>query len=102
MAGHETRSGELLRKDLAAAREQLRERLDAGTLTFTEIVKYAEFAGRYTVPAPRAGYDKALIDELYSVVEKSIEGLDDAPEIMQRIEKRWRQILAKKLVDLLA
>ena len=93
---------ELLRKDLAAAREQLRERLDAGTLTFTEIVKYAEFAGRYTVPAPRAGYDKALIDELYSVVEKSIEGLDDALEIMQRIEKRWRQILAKKLVDLLA
>ena len=65
-------------------------------------MKYAEFAGRYTVPAPRAGYDKALIDELYSVVEKSIEGLDDAPEIMQRIEKRWRQILAKKLVDLLA
>ena len=93
---------ELLRKDLAAAREQLRERLDSGTLTFTEIVKYAEFAGRYTVPVPKAGYDQALIDELYSAVEKGIEGLDDAPEIMQRIRKRWCQILGKKLIDILA
>ncbi len=93
---------ELLRKDFAATRQQLREKLDTGSLTFAEILRYAEFAGRFTVPVPKATYDKALIDELYSAVEKGIEGLDDAPEIMQRIKKRWHQILGKKLIDILA
>lgn len=58
---------ELLEGDLEAARHQLRDMLEAGTLTLTEIVRYAEFAGRYTVPVPKAGYDQALIDELILV-----------------------------------
>ena len=93
---------DLLRKDLTAARKQLRDKLDGGTLTFSEIVRYAEFAGRYTVPAPKAAYDKALIDDLSSAVEQSIEGLDDAPEIIQRIKKQWHKIIVAKLTDILA
>ena len=92
---------ELLQKDLTAARKQLREKLDAGGLTFGEVLRYAEFAGRFTVPLPQAGYDKALIDELYSTVEKSIEGLDGAPEIMHRIRKGWSKSLGAKLIDIL-
>ena len=88
---------ELLRKDLAAAREQLRERLDSGTLTFTEIVKYAEFAGRYTVPVPKAGYDADLIDDLWNAMEVALGSRPDAAEIGLIIKKAWAPILVQRV-----
>ena len=75
--------------------EDLKEKLKAGDLSDSDIIKLATLAAKYTLPA--VAYNQDLIDELWDATEGVLLKVDD-PAMIQKVKKAWMPVLASRLM----
>ncbi len=72
--------------------EDLKEKLKAGDLSDSDVIKVATLTARYTLPA--VAYDEDLI---FDLMDATVGVLPDDQELVIRIKKAWVPILAAKM-----
>ncbi len=87
-----------LTADLEEGLKQLGEALRDNKLTVTEKQRHIEMSLRYTLPVPKAGYDKDLVDRLWEATALVLDQVADGESLAAEIQNGWVPILARKMM----